>query len=144
MPVDDFDGENGSSSGSDGRGQSITVPKLLSKLHDDYATDPESVVRGTPEKSSMSRKRFQVILKASGSLSATSFFECRLLLLSCSINHLGKKLCCAQKYSRFRHFRALRHNFSLYRVNPCLMSIIYPLPCFECAFLILSNSAHFL
>ena len=50
MPVDEFDGENGSGSDSDDPDQSSSVPKILSQRQDDYAPDQESVVEGTPLK----------------------------------------------------------------------------------------------
>ena len=50
MPVNKFDGENGSGSGSDDPDQSSAMPKSLSQREDGNATDPESVVEGTPQK----------------------------------------------------------------------------------------------
>ncbi len=50
MPLDDNDGEIGSGSGSDDPGRLSPLLKLLSQRQDGNATDPESVVEGTPQK----------------------------------------------------------------------------------------------
>ena len=50
MPFDESDGENGSGSGSDDPGRSSQVLKLMSHREDGNATDPDSVVEGTPQK----------------------------------------------------------------------------------------------
>ena len=48
--LDESDGENGSGSGSDIPDRSSPLLKLLSQCEDGNATDPESVVEGTPQK----------------------------------------------------------------------------------------------
>ena len=143
MPVDEFDGENSSGSDSDDPDQSRSVPKILSQRQDDYATDLDSVVEGTPLKK---------IDKQEG-LSGTSNFlqysvtcfdlQFYFTLLSCNTLYCDKYLCRAQEYSGYRD---VKHNF-MYHAHPGSMSIICPLlrcQCVVCSYflivLILTNN----
>ena len=143
MPVDEFDGENGSGSDSDDPDQSRSVPKILSQRQDDYAPDPESVVEGTP------LKKFDKQEGLSGTsnfqrYSVTCFdLQFYFTLLSCNTLYCDKYLCRAQEYSGYRD---VKHNFR-YHAHPCSMSIICPLlhcQCVVCSYflivLILTNN----
>ena len=68
MPVDEFDRKNGPGRGSDDPDQSSAVPKIFLGHQDDYATDLETVVEGTPLKQSTSRKGFRLPLICSDTL----------------------------------------------------------------------------